>query len=412
MTTEGDILQRAMEQAHDGPLIATDAHRITDEPRTSGATYLRSLLEEWAKLPAPPRLLLLVPRLPLDAEEPVLRAPHVTLAAPEKPFTPTGSLRAQCRWQQCVIPPLLAKHRPDVYFSPFHQAPLFPLRQKVVTTIHDLCFLGDPQWSLSAIVHRTQVLTACLRSTHLISVSRFTAAVLNQWRPSTRAMTTTVQSGTDAVEAALPDARRLVADLADCGHAIEWGRYFFWIGFPDIRKNIEGLFDAFALFSQENADATGYRLVIVAPEATHPSLREKARARGVEPLLVLLPQQDAAVRDALYCGAAALVFPSHCEGFGYPVLEAMAQGCPPVATRHSPAREIVGDVFPLSEDLQPANLARRMAHAASLSPEERAALSERLRERARQFSKKAMAEKTLRTLLAAARDTTPLSAAA
>jgi glycosyltransferase involved in cell wall biosynthesis len=367
---------------------------MMDEPNTSGATYLRSLLREWQKLQIPPRVLLLLPRLPEESADPLFFAPCVQCVAPKRPCFPASRFLRQVEWQQWVIPALLGRHRPDVYISPFHLTPQFPLGIKMLTVIHDLCFLGDTPFSLGSILHRMQMWSACCRAQRLVCVSRFTAAVLKQWWPAVSGRAYVVHNGFLNCYMSAADAGRILGET-DGGMIPD--SYFLWIGTPGPRKNTVGLLDAYALYVRQGQPER--TLVMVAPESTHAELREMARVRRVEGKVRLIKSIGDDTRDALYRGATALVFPSVCEGFAYPILEAMVQGCPVVAWRKSPAREIVGNSFPLVDNLAPEEIVDRMALAASLTPEGREKTAGQLIERTQHFTTKAMAEGILKLTL-------------
>jgi glycosyltransferase involved in cell wall biosynthesis len=380
---------------HD-PIIAIDGFFLIDYPFSSLANYLRSLLREWQKLEQPPRILLLIPRLPPEIDDSVLKASNVRLVMPDHPCRPSSRFIALIKWHQWNIPRLLRKHRPDLYFSPFHFTPLFTWGVPAVTTVHDLCFLAEPKFSIGSLTHRIQVISACLVAGRLICVSNYTSAILHRWWKSSGEKSAIVQNGYDGTCISEETAKRLLA--TECAGVIP-GHYFIWIGHPSPRKNIEGLMDSFALYQRERADER--RLVLVAPEHSHVGLHALAGERGIDDSLVLLNGIGNEIRDALYRCATALVFPSHCEGFGYPVLEAMVQGCPPISFRHGPSREIVGSTFPLAETLEPTGFAKLMIHAAELNPAEREETAENLMRRAAGFSTRTMAEKTLEILLKA-----------
>jgi len=115
--------------------------------------------------------------------------------------------------------------------------------------------------------------------------------------------------------------------------------YVLWVGTIEPRKNLAGLLDAFA---QLDADVD---LVLVGPRGWKEDLerrldempvrvRERVRALG------FVPQADL---GPLYAGAAAFCFPSLLEGFGFPVLEAMAQGTPVVTSDGTSTAELAAD---------------------------------------------------------------------
>ena len=107
-----------------------------------------------------------------------------------------------------------------------------------------------------------------------------------------------------------------------------------------------------------------------------------------------MPRDPASVDEelvALYRGAEALVFPSYYEGFGLPVIEAMACGTPVVAARATSLPEVVGDVGVLVDPGDPADIARGIEEAR----ERRDELSRRGPERAATFTWARCAEQTV-----------------
>ena len=151
--------------------------------------------------------------------------------------------------------------------------------------------------------------------------------------------------------------------------------YVLAVGAIQRRKN--------QLAALEAAKAVGLPLVVVGP-AKDPELAEELRRRGAR-----LEGYVATERLAeLYRGAACLVQSSRYEGFGLPVLEAMASGTPVVAVPDPALREVAGDAAIFVEEAELADGIRR-------------ALAERDRlvaaglERARAFSWRAAAERTL-----------------
>src|SRR5213596_1338188 len=153
--------------------IAVDAHRLVCEPRTSGSTYLGTLLREWERIAPDVEVVLLVPSKPGPEAHPILESasPRRHLATPGSECHPARRFRSQVHWQQVVIPSLLRQCQPHIYFSPFHLTPFLPLRVRMVTTIHDLCFLCEPVLSAGSLIHRAQAVSACVRARKLICVS-------------------------------------------------------------------------------------------------------------------------------------------------------------------------------------------------------------------------------------------------
>jgi glycosyltransferase involved in cell wall biosynthesis len=117
------------------------------------------------------------------------------------------------------------------------------------------------------------------------------------------------------------------------------GPYVLWVGTVEPRKNLPRLLGAFAALETEA------QLVLVGPQGWNeelgarlaelpPDVRDRIRVLGFVPHGDLGP---------LYAGAATFAFPSLLEGFGFPVVEAMAQGTPVVTSRGTSTEELAGD---------------------------------------------------------------------
>jgi len=164
-------------------------------------------------------------------------------------------------------------------------------------------------------------------------------------------------------------------------------------------KNIERLLQAFA----RAAPGLPHKLRIVgrvpgdgAHRRWHAALPDSARPRVVFEGVV----DDARLR-ALMARATALVMPSLYEGFGLPVLEAMAAGCPVVASRAGALPEVCGGAAAATFDPRDvADMARAIQAAVSLDPAERQRIVELGRAHAARFTWDATAERTAQVLRA------------
>ncbi len=118
-----------------------------------------------------------------------------------------------------------------------------------------------------------------------------------------------------------------------------------------VYKNAETSIDAFAASA---AAGRGAMLVLVGPERA--DLKARAAERGVRAARFLTDADDAVVA-ALYHRSACVLFPSHYEGFGWPVLDAQAAGAPVLASHAGSLPEVVGDSAPVHAPLDVAGFA-------------------------------------------------------
>ena len=376
--------------------IAVDAHWLVCWRSSGISTYLRGLLNGWAESGEDLQVDLIVPFRPAPDAEALLNHPKFRLVFPDKPVNPIASYRAQLRWQQFGVPRLVGRDRPDVYLSPFHLTPLIMPGMKVVTTIHDVCFFSEPSFSRGRWLHMAQLWSACLRASRLICISHATHRALAEWSPSIGGHATVVHNGfegkTIPVDEAVETLRRLDASLLS-------GQYLLWVGYPCERKNLGLLFE---IFSAHQRRFPRHKYVVVTPTEFHDQIRTIAKWAGVE-TAVRIYSVDNATRDALYRCALAFIFPSSCEGFGYPALEAMVQGCPVISLQGTSMEELLEGILPLAPALTTAAFTDTLDSALKMAAPEREAMKARLMKRSAHFSSRLMAVKTLEILREAAR---------
>lgn len=169
--------------------------------------------------------------------------------------------------------------------------------------------------------------------------------------------------------------------------------YILCVAGADPTKNVETLLDAFAQLPRELREA--HDVVLVGDLRRRQDVRDRVAQRGIVAQAKFVNVVDDIELVSLYQHAKAFVFPSRYEGFGFPVLEAMACGCPVVTSNVSSLPEVVGDAALLADPSDSGGFARHLEQV--LVDEE---LWRRLREkglvRAAQFSWERTARETLR----------------
>ena len=258
-----------------------------------------------------------------------------------------------------ALPRLMRRVQPDL--AHFQHA--IPLRCPcpAVVTIHDLSFEREPKLlgPKDRFVFRTVVPRAARRAVRLIAVSERTKADLVELYDIPPGRITVVHHGIDPVftPGGRPDS------------------YVLFVGSIEARKD--------PLAAADAAAAAGMRLVVAGPtrdrELAHELERRGAELRGY--------LERAELAD-LYRGAACLVLPSRYEGFGLPVLEAMACGTPVVAAPEPALREVAGDAALYAGP-------ERLAEALRQAVREHDRLAAAGLERAKAFSWRETAQRTL-----------------
>jgi glycosyltransferase involved in cell wall biosynthesis len=178
-------------------------------------------------------------------------------------------------------------------------------------------------------------------------------------------------------------------------HGLAEKCFVLYVGAADWRKNHDGMLRALAIV-RRRAPELGLVLAWAArlDLADQLAVRGRALELGVSGALMLLGYVPDVELAALYRGAVAQLFVSRAEGFGYPVVEAMACGCPVVTSDRSSTAEIASDAAVLVDPESPEAIANAVLELAA-NQQARASLSARGAARAGRFSLERMAEGTL-----------------
>jgi glycosyltransferase involved in cell wall biosynthesis len=271
---------------------------------------------------------------------------------------------------------------------PHYNLPLaYPGR--FVVTIHDLFSFDYPEIHSGKVprtVNRVLIANAVRRATAIITPSQATAAALVRRFPSTARRVTAIP---EATEARFTSARNPAGEAAWQRYLGIRSPYLLYLGQWKAYKNVPQLIDAFSRVLRQRPDL---QLVIAGGDPRHPEV--EAMARSLPPGSVVLPGHlpDDAVAD-VYRAAAAVVIPSRAEGFGLPVLEAMACAVPVVCSDIPVLHEIADGVAIFADPNSADSFATAML--AALDP---AGNAGRLRdglERAQRFSWQRAAEETI-----------------
>ena len=194
------------------------------------------------------------------------------------------------------------------------------------------------QLSISGQIYQRFIKNGFQRGYCFISVSRATRQSLQRQLKNTPLLSTVIYNPLSPRFKPLSqdESYRLVANLLpidpSTGFILHIGRNWY--------KNRGGL-----LAIWEQLFLLGIKLPLVLVGALDLSLQEWLSQRSfLLPHIHVLEYPDDGLVIALYSSASCLLFPSHCEGFGWPILEALACGCPVITTNRSPMTEVGGHV--------------------------------------------------------------------
>jgi glycosyltransferase involved in cell wall biosynthesis len=272
-------------------------------------------------------------------------------------------------WSQVRLPMGLAVERPDLLFVPAHAIP-FAWPGRALTVVHDLAFERYPHaYSPGERAYlRLTTRWAAIRSRLLIAVSESTKADLVSAYGVNPDRIRVVPLGAPTPQVAAAPASR----LTELGLN---GNFVLQVGRVETRKN-----QVAALAAVERLD--GVILAVAGPErdpALAARLRQSDRCR-------VLGRVDQATLELLYKRARAVIVPSLYEGFGLPMLEAMARGKVVVAAKASSLPEVGGDAALYFNDSADADQVAKVIEVALGDEPLRSSLAKAARERAGKFT--------------------------
>jgi alpha-1,3-rhamnosyl/mannosyltransferase len=239
----------------------------------------------------------------------------------------------------------------DLYWEPNHIfEPAIRARIRVLT-VHDLSTRRFPEWHPPKRLERFEAafLDAIHSADHLVTVTRAVRSELQELEGIDPERISVIPNGIDhhlfrpeaEAAASLPDSR------------LRPGRYILFVGTIEPRKNLSLLLDAHQSLPTETRRE--FPLVVAGGDGWK---SEQLRRRIEEdPCCFRTGFVGNAALPGLYRGATVLVYPSHYEGFGLPPLEAMACGCPVIASSIPPHREVLGEAALFCDPSDPAGLA-------------------------------------------------------
>jgi glycosyltransferase involved in cell wall biosynthesis len=248
-------------------------------------------------------------------------------------------------WTQTQLPKIAHKHQASLIFCPLPEAPR-GRGTPLVVTMHDLIPLRFSRpLSPTRLYYRHYLPGILNEARHIICNSQTTADdVMKAYGCSSKKLT--------VIPLAYDESRFHCLDLPR-------GNYFLCLGRSAPHKNWPRILAAFAQLPQQHQ----YELWLAGPtdDRFTPMLLNQAKELGIAHQLKVLDFLDSDLLVKVLNQAIALVFPSLWEGFGLPILEAMACGTPVITSNSLPMAEVAGDAALLVDPTQVESIARAMA---------------------------------------------------
>src|SRR5579883_2130616 len=314
-------------------------------PASGSGQYLIHLLNALAEIDTQNEYVLVGPDPPSEEVKRQIQAPfsrHVKGVSGPLGRNPSFE---KMTWEQWSGPREARRLGVDVFHVPHFAPPLFTGSVPVVVTIHDVIPLRLPLYHARARakVYSNVVSRAAHKATMVITVSQHAKQdIIDTLKLPAERIRVIYQAVSDDMRP-VEDPERLAAVRARYGLT---GRYIFYLGGLDARKNVPQLVRAFSRLYQRLGDPNLQLLISGNPDKQRGSLfpdpRPVAADLGMNGQIIFrfVEEEDKA---AVYSGASVFVFPSLYEGFGLNPLEAMACGAPVVCSNRTSLPEVVGD---------------------------------------------------------------------
>lgn len=279
-----------------------------------------------------------------------------------------GHLR-RLLWTQFQLPKIYQNLKSQLLFSPIPEAPLYTNCRFIVTAFDMIPLRFPNRLSPLTTYHKYYTPEVFKQAEHIICISESTANdIIQFYQIPSHKITSILLAGDNSHFQFLNLPTR---------------NYFLYIGRQDPYKNLQRLITAFSALPHRN----DYELWLAGPydQRYSPLLEIQTQELGISHLVKFLNYVSYDELPIIINQAIALVFPTLWEGFGLPVLEAMACGTPVITSNVSSLPEVAGDAAIL---INPYNIEEITAAMQAIinDSETRKQLSEKGLKRANQFS--------------------------
>ncbi|EGQ9613026.1 glycosyltransferase family 4 protein [Vibrio cholerae] len=243
-------------------------------------------------------------------------------------------------WEQIVQASLVKKERVEYLICPYNTGPIFlPKGVKRVLVVHDLIYMkpfGELPLSISfyqtlgRIYRRFIVPRIIEKADHIITVSDFTKKeILEKYKPKSEVVVIPNSVSSEWLNYEVKPLEKRSA-------------YFITVAGEAPSKNLPSLLKAYSLYTNENKQPIPLKVVGIHARH-HSKFIEMSKELGVEQYVEFVGYVTNSELMSLYGNAKGFIFASLFEGFGIPLIEAMATGTPIACSNTTSLPEVVGD---------------------------------------------------------------------
>lgn len=319
------------------PTIGVDAADLCHKRIDGTRIYIYNLLERFGKV-APDTLFYIYLKGDLNPDLKFKKYPNYLFRNGNFPFF----------WTQLKLPKLLKKDMPNVLWMPLHNIPIWkPKGMKTVITIHDLAFKLFPDLFPPKDLFLLNRLTAMAvkKADRIIAVSHSTARDLTEVYGVPSHKIRVIYHGYNEKLFHLPSnaEKSQIPSVKNKYRIPKNAKYLIYVGAIQPRKNLGILVSAFERLKTLHS-FRDWKLVLAGADAWMVDDLKKQIANSIWKKDIITTG-NFAISDLPYLlwGAEIFVFPSLYEGFGIPILEAMACGVPVVTAKNSSLVEVAGN---------------------------------------------------------------------
>lgn len=250
-------------------------------------------------------------------------------------------------WHVMELTKAVKRDHLDVFWGTMYELPRKLRGIRYVLTIHDLALLINPKWGgkIYALQLNLNVPRMARYANQILTISDSTKndVVRICKVPAEKVHRVYLGGYDDQSRFVSPDGLVEVRKKHGIGE-----RYFLFVGTVEPRKNIQSIVKAFNLVAQ--TDKTVELVIAGGMGWRYEGILAEIEASPARDRIKMLGYVDLEEKKTLYTGAIAFVFPSHYEGFGIPVLEAMSLGTLVITARNSSLPEVGGEAALYVED--------------------------------------------------------------